>query len=1302
MKFDGFKIQSFKSIPGDHNSLTHDLVTDMGIDRQGFIWVSTSHGLNRIDPAKNKFTRYLIDPDSAGSLAGKTIKALRIRSDGKLWLVTSLGLVLFDPDHRSYQFIEQIIPELNEFEDAKWIDMDASENLWVATRDGVLFYFDLINNSFLKIPLVDVTENAVDSRIVEALEVVSEGKVWVGFQNNGVAIYDVRTQKVKRLKSDGTENSIISNRITSIFEDHWGQIWIGTDGEGVSVIRNEEILNIAPTGEDKSSIANVFINGFYQDNNGNIWIATYGAGIYLLRADFIRVGNISKASTDWKRMELGRIWGLSVDRSGKLWVGTDQHGALAFDFEGETINQYFHRGSDANSIGHNRVMDVLQTSNGNIWFSTNRGLSELNPGTGQMHRYFYETDNKLLYNIFSRLFEDSEGNLWVSVLGGGLLRRSPFGEFTHFAHSGLDGDISHNYVTSITEDDEKRVWIGTQNGLNLFNPETEKFQHYETDFTIWSLAYDPEYKKLVIGTSGGLVITDPYDPVFTFVSGTTGVSNPSVYCVLVDRGNYYAASGLALNKVNHQGDIVSTYYWYQGFQKGYNLNSCTKDNSGNLYFGGDDGISYFHPDKLVLSNSTPHATIQSLKAYESSTSGYTKLVNTADLMSLPHTFNDLKINFSGSFFEDIEGLRFRYRLLGLNPDWVVYASDSASELVGLGPEHFSIYSNLSPGLYQFDVQYFHSNGGESDVVSLKFQILPPWWRTPVAYVGYVLVAFFLIWMVINWRTRSLLRTQVKLESIVRSRTEELQTLANKATLLAKQKDHLFANVSHDFKTPLTLILSPIEQLIEKDTSSERVKQYNLIRNNALNLQELIDQVLELSRIDSQESLKWSKVKVQEVIKEVVFAFKEHAARKDILLRYEFVNDCSTIYLGVFEGSLYRILFNLVSNAIKYSPANSQVDMMIEARAEDVVFIVRDEGIGFSEEEAKRITDRFLRLDAAKAFDVKGTGLGLAIVRELVEINGGNLDIKSEVNKGSCFTVSLPLSNKLASQGLLLNSDEVNIEAVSYSRSDSNSVELQHSKALLLIIEDNIDMAEFLCESFADDYECLHCADGTQGLIAAKEKQPDLILSDVMMPGIDGYHVARTLREQEETSHIPIIMLTAKGDTDSRIQGWQSMVDDYVAKPFVLKELRLRIQNLLEIRRLLKQKLASNIGSLKFFDVPEFSSMSSKDQLFLKRFEQVMEERYQDCEFKREMAASLLAVSERQLNRKLAALCDHNFAQYLRKFRLRKSLGLVNKGLLVAEVSDKVGFSNATYFSSCFKEEFGVSFREFENLREKNG
>ncbi|WP_353372749.1 ATP-binding protein [Aliiglaciecola sp. NS0011-25] len=642
-----------------------------------------------------------------------------------------------------------------------------------------------------------------------------------------------------------------------------------------------------------------------------------------------------------------------------------------------------------------------------------------------------------------------------------------------------------------------------------------------------------------------------------------------------------------------------------------------------------------------------------------------------------------ELSFAANNFVDRDVLKFQYRLVGLNNSWVDASTKNAS----------ATYSTLPSGDYLFEVRVVDPKSASIQPVnSLKIKVRPPYWQTWQAYTVYIIACILALIGFSKYRTFQLKSLNERLESSVLIQTKELATSKRRLGDALHHKELLYANASHEFRTPLALISGPIEQLAKSITDEKSKRFLDILRLNAFRLTNLVDQVLELSKIDSSRLDDKVHYDLYNSIQIIVESFRPISLSKGQQLIFKNTCEGTGTYIA---DSLEKILSNLLMNAFKYNNEGGDVVVCVSSVDSTLTIEIADHGLGIEAENMDLIFDRFTRLENAS--EANGSGLGLAVVKELVNANGGNIEVESQIGEGTKFIISLPKSNvtSITESELFvstsIDNNKTELEVVDIDSTISSVNNEATKKPSILIVEDQVDMRNYLSLIFSKEYDCYSAKNGQEGFEKSLEIIPDIIVTDLMMPVSDGFELAGKIRENELTSHIPIIMLTAKGDDKTRMASWGHHIDHYIKKPFNNLELLARAKNLLEIRRKISQKYNFNgVENKNIFELNSDCMSSERDTRFYDKFIDWLEDNYKDNRCSRSRAVIELAISERQLNRKLTAFTNSSFTELLRKYRLIKAKDDLLNGKQITETAFNVGFSSSAYFSNKFKKEFGLS------------
>jgi signal transduction histidine kinase/ligand-binding sensor domain-containing protein/DNA-binding response OmpR family regulator len=1366
------KIRTFEHFNVDHG-MPSNIAQCIIQDKEGYLWFGMYAGIARYDGYN--FTSYINEPGNPNSINSGTIQALCEDKDGFLWIGSSLGLDKFEPATGTFtHYFPNPLAEGTDFSNhVLSICEDKYGMLWIGTADG-LYRFDKETKSFTSFKNNPADSSSIRNNYVSAILEERDGTLWIG-TGNGLDKLDRETDTFVHHWHDPDNTTVspviewnqavkyhVSYQINSIYEDRSGALWLCTNGEGlIEFNKNDETYTAYQrNANDPKSLTNNRVTSICEDNEGTFWIGTEFGGVNIFDKQANTFSHYERNEFDPGSLSHNLVLSVLCERSGSIWIGTFI-GVNKLNRTRQPFVQYNKlEGSWDQSLGtagnfitgaHNLVW--LTPDNGTLRFNPQDGTFTLEPFAlmpagdttciwmfplsssdgiytrdrrGQFSRIRYSTGQEFnqpiscyyrdpssdttwvgtveggifsfdkntktispfdsLNTSIKCIYKDSFGLLWIGTKDAGLIQygieqRTP----TRF-RSIIDDptSISADFVTAMVEDSESNMWFGTNNGLNKYIRSTNSFVHY---------------------------------------TEKNGLANNWIFALEIDdAGNVWFGTNYGITKLNPKTGVVRNYDKSYGLATNRFAFTSYKTDNGEMFFTGPGGLTRFHPDSIKDNPYIPPIVITSFRVFD-------KPIPFGKEIELPYDKNFLSFEFAALSYLSPERNQYAYQLEGVDEDWV-YS----------GTRHFATYPNLAPGNYTFKVKGSNNDGVWNEAgTSVTIVISPPWWRSTGAYILYVIILVFILYGFRRYElNRVKLKNKIKLDEVVLKERVETD----------KMKSRFFANISHEFRTPLTLILGPAEK-INSQTSNDIIKDSGIIKRNSKRLLQLVNQLLDLSRLEAGKlKLQASKVNIVSFVRGLTMSFESLAERKDIKLNV--TAEMNDIELYFDRDKMAKILANLLSNAFKFTGEGGTIEVRIELPTprpskggdnpsfkvpspggdlgvglkEDyakkfVSISVRDTGIGISEEELPKLFDRFYQVDSSQTREHEGTGIGLALTKELVELHKGNIRVKSKVGQGSEFIVELPLGREH------LRDDEINeaseeesvvilspegeknlFEVVSEETIDSsssfdrlrtpqNDSEEEQEKTIILVVEDNADVREFIKDSLGSEFQIEEASNGEQGVNKACEIIPDLIISDIMMPKMDGNELTKILKNDEKTSHIPVILLTAKSEQESKLEGLETGADDYLTKPFDTKELLIRIKNLINIRRKLQEKFSGE----KIIARKVEKKLSSLDEKFLTIVLEVAEKHLSEEEFSIEEFGNEVGMGRVQLHRKLKALTGKSPSLYLRSVRLAKAKKMIEERTgNISEIAYSTGFSSPAYFTACFKEEFGYPPSEIERFK----
>ena len=1292
-RFDGSTLKIFRNDPRDTTTLIDNDIYKILEDPFGKIWVYTYTGMCVYDPATEKFTRNVYRILRSHNLPDGFLTDILKDREGNYWYLHNTG--------RLFKYIaaqKKFVSVLQNDTDTTTVQSnpifsiaEGNKCLWLLHRNGVL---EKLDTKSLRVVYRNFTFNRQykNETLEYSLMADNDGDLWIYFINTNHGVYHVRVSENKIYHFNKTSSPVHLNTdiVRGVVQDNKGLIWIATDHGGVNVINKKDfsVRYILHNTDDEKSLSQNSIQTMYKDYDGFIWIGTYKRGVNYYHENVIRFRLFRHLASNQNSLPFNDINAFAEDDDGNIWIGTNGGGLIKYDRQAERFIQYNHEPGNPNSIGSNVIVSMYFDSYKKLWIGTYYGGLTCFDGRSFI-RYRHSADPKSLSddNIWE-IFEDSQRQLWVGTLKAGIdIFDRNTKTFRHYPQIQfhLDSSVHSTYIPVIVEDMEKNVWIGTGYGIDFFNRKTGTFTHYLNDVNkpnslghnnVFSILDDGK-GTIWIGTKEGLNLFDKKTKTFRILRQEDGLPHNTVLTLLQDRaGNLWMGTPQGLSNLmltrKPDGTIESfrfkNYDESDGLQgKSFNEGAAYKTRKGELIFGGANGFNLFKPEDIQINDKKPVVQFTGLQIFNKEVKIGEKVKGSVILdksiamtpeIRLAHSDNVFSVEFTSLNFFLPEKSRYKYKLVGFNKEWL--ATDGNSRRV--------TFTNLDPGEYTLRVKASNNDGIWSDEgTSMKIIILPPFWKTKTAFILYIFLVMAALLV-----TRKLIQQRERLKFVIEQERQEAQRMHE----LDMMKLRFFTNVSHEFRTPLTLILAPVEKLM-KAASEEQRTQFQLIHRNARRLLNLVNQLLDFRKLEVQEiKFNPSEGDIVRFIRETTFSFSDMSEKKDVSLNFRTsVDSLETIF---DQDKLEKILFNLLSNAFKFTPERGNVSVTInEVHSEEGKWLeikVTDTGIGIPPDKQEKIFERFFQHDLPGSMVNQGSGIGLSITKEFVRIHGGNISVTSEIGKGSCFTVAIPVKGVTAHEVAIAAND---VEIPEWE------AELQSDKPALLLIEDNEDFRFYLKDNLRQHYKIIEARNGKEGWSQALAILPDLIVSDVMMPEMNGIELCGKIKSDPRVSHIPVILLTARTAEEQKMEGFESGADDYITKPFNFEILQSRIRNLIHQREVFQKDFRKQI-EVKASDV----NITSLDEKLIQRAIKCVEDNISDAAFSVETLSHELGMSRVHLYKKLLALTGKSPIEFIRVIRLQQAAQLLEKSqLTVSEVAYKVGFNNPKYFTKYFKEEY---------------
>ena len=1183
--------------------------------------------------------------------ADEKIASLKETKDRKLWIVYQSGLLQqYDIESGKLIFSTSALQKLSKGSNAYNLFIDGDGDVWLWALNQGCFLFHPQNNS-IRLFNENSFPSKLNTNLVSQIAQDNNGLIWVATDHGGVNLIDKKNNfNVSYLLNDPKDSrSLSQNSITALYKDDKGIIWLGTYKQGVNYLHSNIVL--FPYYHHQESNAKSLpyddVNRFVEDKSGNIWIGSNGGGLIYFDRKNNRFKQYLHDPNNSNSLSSNVIVSLWIDHEEKLWIGTYFGGLNSFD--GKKFIRYKHSDKDSSSLASDNVWEIFEDSDQNLWIGTlGGGLDLFDRKSNRFQHYQYKQDGQsnVPLTYISAMLQDKRGNLWIgTVFGIAVLERNKT-TADFYQHTNDKNSLSNNNVGCFWEDSKGRIWVGTREGLNLFNEQTKNFQRFTT--------------------SDGL----PDNVILNILEDnqqTLWISTPSGLC-----------NAIPEQKENGIGFSIVTYDEMNNLQSHeFNDNAALKTRAGELIFGGPSGFNIINTSTIQKSVQHPKIVFTNLQILNENVEPG-KLINNRVVLQqslsqlksidLKYKENVFAIEFASLDFAHSNRDKYAYKLEGFNSDWL-YTD---------GRLRRATYTNLDPGHYILKVKVLNNNGAWSEEKALHINIAPPFWRSAVAYIMYALLIAGLLYLI---RRITLDRIRMRFE------VQQQRMEAERAHMLDQLKTKFFTNVSHEFRTPLSLVISPLDQIIKNTTDEGQKRQLNLVHRNAKRLLNLVNQLLDFRKIEVQGLKLYPSIgDIVKFAKDISYSFTDIADKKGI--QFSFSSNVESLEIYFDKDKVEKIFFNLLSNAFKYTHDNGIVGVKLiytphsVDEAEGILAVeVQDTGIGIPVDKHEKIFERFFQTDVPESMVNQGTGIGLAITKEFVKLHNGVITVKSEPEKGTCFTVTLPA--KKICDFIQLNTNQVSIEGIEQVVSEES--QRNGKTKTIIIVEDNEDLRFYLKENLRGQYHVEEAVNGKEGWQKIQLMNPDLVVSDIMMPLMNGIELARKIKNDTLTAHIPVILLTAMGSEEKQIEGFRVGVNDYITKPFTFEILASRIKNLLAQQKLLQKRFQKQIEVN-----PSEVTVTPVDEKFLKLALETVEKFMGDPDFSVEDFSREMCMSRKALYNKILSLTGKAPLEFIRSIRLKRAAQLLEKsGMNISEIAYEVGFNNPKNFTKYFKEEFKV-------------
>ena len=1309
-KYDGYKFTIFKHSQTDTASLNDDFIVSIAEGPGGKIWVETRNGFNIYDPAKESF-----DHDIGGYLRSINIPDSNITSVkkdklGDFWFIHAVyGVYKYDQNTNTTTHIARITGDAASIYSNNITDvtLDNNGNACFIYSNGVI---ERLNNQYkVTYRSETISRNNNLTNLSFKLFIDGDNDFWAFAPTyaSGVFYYSPAKNSYKHFDKGEGPNKLSTNIVYNIIQDSKGLVWVATDHGGINVINKSTftIKLILNREDDNKSLSQNSTISMYKDDTGIIWIGTYKRGISYYNENIIKFPLYTHHLSDPNSLPFNDINKFIEDKYGNLWLGANGGGLIYFDRKKNTFKSYLHDPANANSLCNNIIVNMYMDHNQKLWIGTYFGGLDCFDGKTFTHYRHSDTNPGSISDdrIYS-IFEDDEHKLWVGTLAGGLNVFDPATRiFSHYK-AGQHNSIHSNYISSILEDYDKNIWIGTSYGVDVLMKNAHRFIHYlHRDNDPNSLVNNNTNNILQdsrgfiwIPTREGISIINPATQKIQNITKANGLPDNTVMNILEDNlHNMWVstANGLFNIVVSQSGQKLNlnfiNYNETDGLQgREFTENAACKTREGELIFGGANGFNIFNPLNIHINNAPSNLVFTNFQLFNQSLQVGEKInghvilpqsIATSKSIELRHNENVFAIEFASLNYFNPDKIKMQYKMEGFDNDWI-----TTDNLI-----RKATYTNLDAGDYTFKVRILNNKSGKNEI-SLNIHILPPFWKTPAAYLLYMLIIFGALFL-IRKRGIQKLRMQFALE---KEREE-----AKRMHELDLMKIKFFTNISHEFRTPISLIMAPVDKVLKQIKEPEIKKQLEFANRNARRLLNMVNQLLDFRKMESQElKLHIQDGEIISFIREIAYSFNDIAEKKNISFIFDTGID---EFYGEFDhDKIERILFNILSNAFKFTQIGGHVSLLLDntlvAKPFDLGLQIKviDTGIGIAQEKINRIFDPFFQDDVPGSIVNKGTGIGLSITKEFVNLHNGTITAQSEPGEGSTFAIVIPLKAADTRVSLVNGNTPATLTV---EANTPNNIKHTDRKATVLIVEDDADFRFYIKDNLKATFNIIEATDGKEGWQKALASHPNIVVSDISMPEMDGIELCRKIKVDTRTTHIPVVLLTALTGEGAQLKGLETGATDYMTKPFNFEILLSKIKNILVQQENMRKTYQKQV-EVK----PTDMVVESPDEVFLQKLLRLIEENIDNSNFSVEELSGDMFISRYTLYKKILALTGKTTNEFIRHMRLKRAAQLLENGYLtVSQICYKVGFKSQKYFVKAFKAEFNVSPSSYMETKGKS-
>ena len=1289
-KYDGYNFTVYRHVFNNPSSISSSNITCISEDLNENLWIGTADGgINKMDKETGEFIRFK-QTDRKSDISKLNISSIIITKENQIYAATyGAGLLQIDEktERINWKIIESKPISTNSISQ---IYQDRKGNLLLGGPYGV--FTQISKNGDAKSLAIENNLTPKRNQITCFYE-DAKGNILVGTRGNGLYKIDLVTRKISQILYNPSQIDR-DNLIMSLAYDQSGTLWVGTDS-GVILIKNNNFKNpvhLQANPDSDTGLSSHAIQGLMVDKDDNVWIGTWEAGLNVHYRDKNKFTLYRHKTNTEQSLLRDKITSIACEDNNRVWIGSNS-GLTLLDRKANLYKHFIVNPSTSTVLNNNDINFLHFDKEGDLFVSTwGAGLRILKKGSEHFTNYSYHNGQFTPY--FTCIQSSKTPNkVWIGTQESGLLSFDKLtGNFTPIVELNKRGILSEIHVNSILEDSEGILWIGSyNNGTFRYNPKTHRIKHFiQSDKTgsikgnhVFQILEDSQKRIWIATNGGGLCLYQPQTNTFKTWTTEDGLPNNTIKGILEDKQqNLWLATNQGLSEFLIRSNSFKNYTQKDGLQGSeFLINAYAQNKSGEMFFGGTGGMNVFHPDSLKENNKVPPVYITGLRLFNKpvtigqKSSPLRKNILATDELTFESNQNVFSLEFTALDFESLKNNQYAYFLEGFDKEWQY-----------VGNQRSASYTNLNAGEYTFRVKASNNDGiWNPEQATIKIIVLPPWYKSWWAfwiYGGLIIGSIYAFRKIIQVRER--FKSDIKIQEKENAQIQALDRL----------KTNFFTNISHEFRTPLTLIISPLEKYLSENTDlpNPQRKRAESIYRNAKQLQKLINQLLDLSKLEAGRLFpEITQSDLIEFTEKITNSFQDLAEQKNISLKFK---TTEIQLMAYFDSDIVeKILTNLLSNAFKFSKDGGEIIVLITLKPSDnqqVIIKVSDNGIGISQDNLPNIFNRFYQVHDNNQPQIVGTGVGLSLCKELAELHRGEILVSSKIGEGTIFSVYLPITkNAFESQWIR--------EGQNYFENESNQVkkslqtfdnqvinEIDKDKPLMLIAEDNEDLRAYIKDIFIQDFQILEAENGKCALRIAQENIPDIIISDWMMPQMTGVELCENIKINAKTSHIPVIILTSKSSNESKLMGLETGADDYITKPFNASLLEVRVKNILENRKRLRE-LFRNSPKIKAREI----TLNSSDEHFLEKVIKIVEDNMGNVNLDIAFLEEELKMSNMQMYRKLKSLTNLSGNEFIKNVRLKKAVQLLeSENFNVSEIAYKVGFNDPSYFSRIFKKQYG--------------